>query len=125
MGMPIIGPQASERRGIITQLKQREASCLAFWSENKQRREAFEAISKIIQRDFGYPNNYFIPEDPFEILFWFWDDFDGMAAVEASMNLEDKFGISLSEQDFVKMLNMTLGEVVDFIVSKSCIHPPS
>jgi acyl carrier protein len=123
MGMPIIGPQASERRGIITQLKQREASCLAFWSKNKQRREVFEAISKIIQRDFGYPNNYFIPEDPFEILFW--DDFDGMAVVEASMNLEDKFGISLSEQDFVKMHNMTLGEVVDFIVSNPSIHPPS
>jgi len=123
MGMPVIGLQASERKSIIAQLKRRDASCITFWSKDKQRLEIFESISKIIQEYFRHSNRYFIPDDPFEILLWEPPGLPGsnLAIEDALMDLEDKFGISLSEQDCIKMLNMTLGEVVDLIIGKLSI----
>ena len=113
---PVIGLQFSEAQRLRRQLRRRDPSCLALWGKDLVRTQLARTISDIARRGLGWPNDYFIPQDAFEVVIW--DNFgDAFAFAELLMELEDALGIDLGEDDeeFGRLLTMSFGEVVDLL----------
>ena len=113
-GFPVFGPEVRIRKDIMRQLKARESHCLHLWKELPGKTKLFLLIAPIIQRNFGWPNDNYIPDDPLEILIF--DDGDGMAIAEFVMDIEDQFGIVIPED--ASFAKKTLLEFINFISDK-------
>ena len=67
--MPVIGGISRRRREIFRQLTQRNDASLETWGQDKSKIHLVSELASIIQEHMGWPNIYYIPEDPCELLF--------------------------------------------------------
>jgi energy-coupling factor transport system substrate-specific component len=111
--MPIVGAQARCAKAILHQLSLRNEDCLAAWSGFSPREIEFSrTISKIVQKHLGWPNDYFIPSDPFEIVIW--DRHGDLAVVEVIANIEEIAG----SQEWSILQKKPYGEVVSMLAAE-------
>ena len=61
----------------------------------------------------GWPNAYFIPDDPASIVFWAHED--GLDVESAVMEIEEHLGIIITDAEVNAWFSQTLGEVVEFL----------
>jgi hypothetical protein len=111
-GFPFIGSQALCRKSILRQLRLRTEGCLIGWRTYSEReRASANHLSKIIQETFLWPNSYFIPEDPAEILLW--EQYGDMSLTEAIMKIESCLGLSQkSNSEWKALLKLQFGDFV-------------
>lgn len=70
LGIPFVGPQEKIYRHICEQLLRRDTTYLDLWSPDAESRSLGADCARVIAKDMNWPNDYFIPEDPFAILCW-------------------------------------------------------
>ena len=69
-GLGIIDIIKRELRYISLQMKLRDASTLDLWGNDPAKMEIVNFCSEAIQNQYGWPNRYFIPEDPLYVLMY-------------------------------------------------------
>lgn len=87
-GLPLIGVDRRAYRSICAQLLSRSPSVWCLWPEDLV--ITAKEIAGVVEEYFRWPNPYYIPDDPCEVLFW--DPTMEMRFEEASLVLSDKFG---------------------------------
>ena len=108
VGMPLIGPGRRLRKSIWRQLSARHDVILNAWEPSE--RNVARKVSSVIQECLGWPNAFFVPDDPLEILLF--DAGDSMSAVEAMVEIEERLGVEMKCEE-------SLGDLVNRIVSHS------
>lgn len=113
---PLFGPQVSARRSIIRQLKRRTVNDLKMWDDfSSDEKRIARIVSGIIQNQFSYPNDLFMPNDPFEIMIW--DSLGDLGTTEVVSDIEEKLALkrkdsgeweSLAREDFGTVVSMLL-----------------
>ncbi len=99
---------------LCMQLISRPKPNPAVWGNNPRRVEIGQYVCKIAKQEMGWPNDHFIPDDAFEIVFW--SHYDAFDIDEAIFNIEDHLNIKIQNQDVQKWVGKTLGEVVDYLL---------
>lgn len=98
---------------IERQLKDRSEPVSAVWGESAAGIALPRCICRVAAQEMGWPNDYFIPEDPAKIVFWAHND--GLDVESAVMEIEEHLDIKLEDAEVEAWFNQTLGEVVDFL----------
>ena len=89
---PVIGTNDKIRKSLTNQLKLREKFPFEAWSEFSSINYIFGFSQKIAEAN-AWPNNYFLPEDSIDLLFYPYDD--GLEIAEICVEWEDKNGRSI------------------------------
>ena len=101
---------------IEQQLSQRSPATAELWSDGS-RREFALFLCERIQQGMQWPNAYFVPDDSFGALFI---DDEG-ESFEIAEEIEQFLGLPegvISEANLADMNRMTLGQVVDQLLSR-------
>jgi acyl carrier protein len=125
MWLPIIGwtvAAALEKarfrpmvRTIDQQLRERPDTSEQ-WGSDPRRQEISATVRSLIAEELGWPNDHFIPDDPFGIAFWGHQD--GLDDVSAAMRIEKQFGFRLPDSEWERFwCHGTLGEFVDRLIA--------
>jgi hypothetical protein len=70
----------------------------------------------IVKRVYGWSVDWFMPDDPCEIVFRFpWDDLE---VAKICIDIEHRLRIKLPDEELNYALDRTLGDFVDLIVQK-------
>jgi hypothetical protein len=124
LGIPFIGPQAFAYDDICQQLALRTAECWTLWGPNEARVKAAQFVAKTVAEEVQWPNPIFLPDDPFELVFWDHKScvIDDLSLVGAFVTIEDHFNRSSSEEEFAHLAQGTFGGYVDFLLKR--VEPP-
>ena len=106
--VPLVGLNAWTHRHICQQLRGRSEVALALWPH---RPPHVSLLSAMIQEYMLWPNAFFIPDDPCQILLW--DTTLELRAVEAMLKMEDDFQIPRDVMEHI--VDMTYGQLVDAV----------
>lgn len=90
-GIPFIGPQYRARKHIESQLQSRPDPCVDVWPTDEDTRSIVATMAPILQKYFNWPNSHFIPEDPFDVIFW--DHTGDLISAEADAALASALGL--------------------------------
>ncbi len=101
---------------IATELKQRPVTNPSGWGEGEEHQAFAQTVCEIVQKEMGWPNDHFIPEDSAGVVFWAHED--GLDNVTAIMEMEDTFGIVVTDRDLERYGTQTLGEVIEDLWSR-------
>ena len=72
------------------------------------------SVSSIAKKSLGWPNDNFIPEDPFQIVVW--DRYGDLATVEALAGVEATLGLrKRTTEEWDALLGKSYGEVIRII----------
>ncbi len=120
LGFPLIGPQAGAYRDICAQLEQRTPECWSLWGDDA-RLKAAQFVAGTLAEAVEWPNPIFIPEDPYELLFWDHKScaIDDLSLVDAMMQIEEHFKVSPSEKQMETFETGTVGGYVDFLLGRT------
>jgi hypothetical protein len=112
--------RSTRARNLATQLRRRTAISREVWGPSPDRQKLASKISEIIQKEIGWPNANFIPEDPMRLVLFkldseglFWDH---MELEFIFYGIEDVAGRALTDDEFRHMFNGTFGEAVDLLL---------
>lgn len=114
------------RNYIEGQLVARSLIPIEVWGNNYETQRFAEWVIDWIKQELRYPNKYFIPNDPMQVIF-FDDDLDSIEliqAIEEFWDLSPKWSEEFLQTDqFCKVFEGSLGEFVDYfskiIINKS------
>ena len=98
---------------IEHQLKNRSEPEGRLWGASAAKEALAHFVCKVAAKAMGWPNPYFIPEDPAGVVFWAHQD--GLDVESAVMEIEEHLGIELEDEEIEAWFNQTLGEVVEFL----------
>jgi acyl carrier protein len=99
---------------IRRQLLQRQAPDPAVWGSDPVRLQTARSLCRWAQKQYAYPNDHFLPDDPFEIVFQMpWDDLE---VVEFMICMEEAYDIAIADEECRRW--RTLGDVVDSLTIK-------
>ena len=77
---------------VDRQLFRRQKPSPARWGTDVSRIRIGQLICRVAKEQYGWSNDYFLPDDPFNIVFLvLWDDLD---IVEVAMKIEEGFWAS-------------------------------
>ena len=115
LGIPIVGPQAKTYKQICAQLEERTTDCLVNWGDNPERQYFAAEVSRILKTNLKWPNSFFIPADPFEILCWDKEAYpiDMLTIEDVIQEIETSVGKRLPGSFWLASLSKPFGEVVD------------
>jgi hypothetical protein len=100
--------------GIEAQLLIRGKQDPTVWGDQLKFCIALVVIG-IVRRVYGWSVDWFIPEDPCEIVFRLpWDDLE---TVEICTDIEQRLHIRLADAELNAAFDRTLGDLVDLIVT--------
>ena len=106
---------------IKCQLKSRCEPEGALWGANAAKIELARFVCRVAAEEMGWPNDYFIPDDPASIVFWAHED--GLDVTFAVMEIEHHLDIKLENAEVEAWFDQTLGEVVEFLwVRQQAVH---
>ena len=105
------------RRRLCNQLISRPRSIRRFWEGDAMFLTIAQTVCEVAQTEMGWPCASFVPEDPFEVVFWSYED--GLDAVAALIELEDHFGCALPDEVAEYFVERTLGEFVAYLAERS------
>ncbi len=100
-------------KNIKHQLQSRAKPEPLVWGENAERVSLAQYVCAVAKKEMGWPNDYFIPNDPAGIVFWAHDD--GLDVEAAVTDIEKHLGIKLNNDEVEAWFSQTLGEVVAFL----------
>lgn len=115
----LFGVKSYNWRGIDGQLQNRHLFDLNEWDKYPELIDASRRCSKILCKRLGWSNDLFLPDDPFDIVFYdYRGDLDG---IEADMAIEKEFGVTLEEPSLDDYANerMPYHEVLRKILERS------
>lgn len=117
--MPVIGALDKSHADIAKQLVEREASYEGQWNAFTIEEKALaRTIAQIAMAEMGWPNDRFIPDDPFEIVIW--DAGDGLATGSALSKIERVLRLAQKpESEWKDLATNTLGNVVKRLLSEA------
>jgi hypothetical protein len=93
---------------------------IGIWTN--QDRDVYEEIAQTVGEEIGWKYPRFLPDDPLAVIFWAHQDgFDGTMA---TMRLEQRFGISLSEEECGVLSCGRLSDLVQTIRKKRANQTP-
>ena len=102
-------------RGIHKQLLARPKPLPGVWGDDPKRLQTARYLCGVLKEEYDWPNNHFIPDDPFDIIFQIpWDD---LQIVEVVMRFEEDLKIKIEDKEAEKFTG-TLGDIVAFLVDK-------
>jgi hypothetical protein len=121
IGWPFCGALQEERfRPIIAEI---EGQLLArpetdqYWETCAGFEDLSRRLRGLIATEFHWPNDHFLPDDPFEIVFW--DHGVSMDGIWTIQCIEEEFGIEISADDLMPLWQGgTLGDFVAIIASR-------
>lgn len=93
---------------VSRQLRARTSGSRDVWISDGYDREIVGKVCGAIQAACGWPNQWFIPDDPIEVLFD--PSFDDLDSVEFVYEYEHRLGVA--PQESLLMNAITLGELV-------------
>lgn len=97
------------RRRFFAQLESRPESVLGAWDDEIQ--SFASEVCRIAQAEMGWPNARFVPEDPYRVVFWSFDD--GLDLECAMQEIAERFGIpDFDVHDVERWLEGDLGTFV-------------
>jgi len=99
---------------IERQLEEREKPPESIWGPDPERIALAKTVCNVITEELSWPNDYFIPEDPVNILLW--SHVEGLDDVEAVMQLEEKLGVKITEEQAAEWSNGTLSQMIDSLL---------
>ena len=106
---------------IERQLESRSQPDSGLWGASETKIALAQFVCKVAAEEMGWPNAYFIPDDPAGVVFWAHDD--GLDVESAVIEIERHLGIELEDRDVISWFNMTLGEVVELLwVRHQSVH---
>jgi len=114
--------QRTDRAEIERQLRER-ASCSHFPEAadatprmDPGARNVYRRLKRMIRRELAWPNALFLPDDPVRLLFIpITGCFDDTYCIT---EIEDQFGIELSQATLDDCSSMTLGQFAAFVASR-------
>ena len=86
------------------------------WNKSSHNYETALSLMDISQHSIGWSKSRFLPNDPLLVVFWGHED--GLDWEEARLTIEHRFGLSLTEEEFIQSEEMSFGEFVEFIDNK-------
>jgi len=117
--IPYFGAEDRAYRDVCAQIKKRTRCSLKAWLRIDQRYVVARELSALLARICRWPNDFFIPDDPFEVLCHsalFLDDFPMMDLCLAMIEQFEIRGDEISADDWTGLLKLNLGQVVDFVI---------
>ena len=120
LGMPFIGPEHRTHMLLAAQLQQRDETCLLAWGDACDRIRLARQVSGIIHKWLYWPNDFFIPEDPFEILVWDHTAYysDGFVLSGIVKEFEEFIGETYTDTFWEAALSLRYGEVIDHLLNR-------
>lgn len=91
-------------RPLVQSIKQQlrnRGDTSELWGPEPGRQRASATLRRILQEEFGWINDHFIPEDPLDIVCWAHRD--GLDGASFITRLEQAFGISLTDADWERV----------------------
>lgn len=86
------------------------------WGRDPRRRELSLAVRTLIKEEFGWPNDHFIPDDPFGIACWAHRD--SLDCVFAAQCIEKQFGFQQSSSKWERLYDHgSVGEFVEMLMT--------
>jgi hypothetical protein len=102
------------KEALDRQLRERSRPDPGVWGDDPLRVRTALAACKLIQENYQWPNDHFLPADPFDIVCLIpWDDLD---IVELVMSLEEHLGVTLDDAKALSWEGTTLDGVVDTLL---------
>jgi len=116
-----LGRQASEANANVQrQVEARGPVPIEVWGGDIRRQFVGRRICRSIKKNIGWRVDYFIPEDPFDLLCWGgWFD---LAEVEVIIDIEEVFSMRASDEEWSAVFDKTFSEVVDFVIRRAPEH---
>ena len=116
LGWVIAGMMWSKRthpivKKIEGQLKARPQPDTAIWGNNAAKVVLAHSVCKVVAEEMGWPNSYFIPDDPAGVVFWAHED--GLDVESAVLEIEQCLEIRLEDAEVEAWFSQTLGEVIE------------
>lgn len=88
------------------------------WPTDPLRQKLSSALRRLIKEEFGWPNDHFIPADPFGIALWAHQD--GLDDVSAVRRIEQEFGYQMPDSEWERFwCHGTLGEFLDILIANN------
>lgn len=108
-------------RYIKAQLENRTGAAIADWGEDPRRLAVAEFVSNEIQKEFGWPNAFYVPEDRLGLLFC------GCGCDQSVLfvftEVERRLGVELVYDPATrKLAEMALGQFVDYVMFKTSLR---
>jgi len=110
------GGRSSKAREIAHQLEMRPHPPDSVWGNDPERLKIAHLVCRLAQEYFWWPNDHFIPEDPASVAFY--EHVDGMDFTGLVIGLEDELSTSFIDEEALAWLDMSLGEVVDWLLGR-------
>ena|GEM_PF-6049364 len=110
------------QEGLNQQLSMRQCPSPLRWGSDAPHLRVGYVICRIAKEHFDWINDYFIPDDPFDIVFLTpWDDLD---LVVIAMDIEEELEISLElePEEVYALCGGTVNDFVELITSKFSIR---
>jgi hypothetical protein len=87
------------------------------WQASEKFKSLGQPLRSLIASEFGWPNDHFLPEDPFVIVFWAHRD--GLDQVFVIQTIEKESGIEITADDLKALWrDGTFGDFVKLIASR-------
>jgi hypothetical protein len=112
MDFHFVGTLDRSFKGIAEQLKHRSEVSRDSWKPFCTKEQTIaRVIARIAKEEIGWPNTYFIPDDPFEILLW--DAGEDLLTTSALERIESDIGLEgMDDDQWKELASQTFGEVV-------------
>ena len=108
------------QQGLEQQLSQRQCPSPLRWGPDSTHLRIGHLICRLAKKQYDWVNDYFIPDDPFDIVFLTpWDDLD---LVIIAMDIEEELEISLEPQEVYALCGGTVNDFVELVTSKISIR---
>jgi len=99
------------RKAIAFQLSTRPPIDPLTWGDNPYRQHIARVLCQHIQKCYGWPNDRFLPQDPFDIVCLIpWDDLE---LEEMVIGLEEILRLRVPDAEAVSWCGKSLAHVVD------------
>lgn len=108
-GIPVVG--ASVKDAISAQLLRRTDDYVSLWEARNDvdLHLAFQ-VAALLKRAHGYPNDYFVPDDPCALLFI--DDQDALTPHHLVNDIEHELGVQVSNEAWNALESSTFADFI-------------
>ena len=99
---------------ISEQLRNRDQKVIDRWDVFPSEKKMFTLqISSILKDNLDWPNHFFIPEDPFELIFR--DKYGDLSVEESAILIEKLIGRKIKDSIWHSFEDKNYSEVIDFL----------
>jgi hypothetical protein len=101
---------------IETQLISRPKPSHAVWGTDQNRVKMAQDVCAIVKDIYGWPNDYFIPQDPFDVVFQM--TFGEFELAECIVRFQEELSVNIGNQEAEKWSGKSMGDMVDCLLAR-------